>query len=100
MVCFAASLRFFLLTGIDYHDHVTEWGTHWNFFMTIAFLNVLMVLIRSAKHVLVIALGTMLCAEFVQAHWDLKTYIYHAPRIDMISANKEGIISIGGYFSI
>lgn len=99
-VVFAASLRFFLLSGIDYHDHVTEWGVHWNFFVTIAFLNVLIVLIRSAKHCLVIAISTMFVAEFIQANWDLKTYIYHAPRVDMISANKEGIISIGGYFAI
>ena len=65
LVCFAASLRFFLLTGIDYHDHVTEWGVHWNFFMTIAFLNVFMVLIRSSKHALVIAITTLFASEFI-----------------------------------
>jgi phosphatidylinositol glycan class W len=51
----SASIRFFLLTGIDYHDHVTEWGVHWNFFMTIAVINVLTVFIRSSKFALLYA---------------------------------------------
>lgn len=100
LVTFAASLRFFLLHSINYHDHVTEWGVHWNFFVTIAFLNVMTVFIRSSKHVLLIAISTIFVSEFIQAHWDLKTYIYNAPRIDFITANKEGFISIAGYFSI
>lgn len=68
--------------------------------MTIAFLNVMIVFIRSSKYTLVIAVATLFISEFIQAHWDLKTYIYHAPRVDLISANKEGIISVAGYFSI
>jgi phosphatidylinositol glycan class W len=55
LVILAASIRFFLLTGIDYHDHVTEWGVHWNFFMTIAVINVLQVFVRSSKFALLYA---------------------------------------------
>lgn len=47
-VTIAATIRFFLLTGIEYHDHVTEWGVHWNFFLTIAILNVFGVFLRSS----------------------------------------------------
>ena len=100
LVVLAASIRFFLLTGIDYHDHVTEWGVHWNFFMTIACLNVMNVFIRSSKYAIVIAVAILLFQEFIQVHWDLETYIYHAPRNNLISANREGIISILGYFSL
>lgn len=52
LVMLAASIRFFLLHGIDYHDHVTEWGVHWNFFMTIAVINVTLVFVRSSKFAL------------------------------------------------
>lgn len=53
-ICLGASVRFFMLTGIDYHDHVTEWGTHWNFFVTIAFLNFFGVFVRSSRFIMVI----------------------------------------------
>jgi len=55
-VCVAASVRFVLLTSIDYHEHVTEWGTHWNFYLTIAVLNVFIVFIRSSDYALPIAI--------------------------------------------
>ena len=64
-VCVAASVRFVLLTSIDYHDHVTEWGTHWNFYLTIAVLNVFFVFIRSSDYSLPIAIISLLSQEFV-----------------------------------
>ena len=96
-ITLAATIRFFLLSGIDYHDHVTEWGVHWNFFVTIALLNTSLVFIRSSKHALLYGILLVLVNEIVQLHWDLKTYIWHAPREDLVTANKEGIISLVGY---
>ena len=99
-VSLAATIRFFLLTGIEYHDHVTEWGVHWNFFLTIALLNVFAVFIRSSKYAFIYGLVLLIVAEFASLTWDLKTYIFYAPRTDMISANKEGILSLPGYMAI
>ena len=59
-VCLAASVRFILLTSIDYHDHVTEWGTHWNFYLTIAVLNVFFVFVRSSDYALVVGLALLI----------------------------------------
>jgi phosphatidylinositol glycan class W len=59
-VCLAASVRFILLTSIDYHDHVTEWGTHWNFYLTIAVLNVVFVFVRSSDYALVVGLALLI----------------------------------------
>lgn len=98
-VCLGASVRFVLLKGIDYHDHVTEWGTHWNFFLTIACLNVWSVFIRSSKYVMYYGFGMLIVFELWQQHYDMKTYIWHGPRDDMISANREGIISLPGYMA-
>lgn len=60
---FAASVRFFMLGVIDYHDHVTEWGTHWNFFVTIAILNVAIVFIRSSEYTMIYGFVLMIANE-------------------------------------
>jgi hypothetical protein len=59
-VCLAASVRFFLLTGVEYHDHVTEWGVHWNFFLTIAILNIFNVFLRSTKYAFIYGIALLL----------------------------------------
>lgn len=62
IVTIAACIRYFLLTGIDYHDHVTEWGVHWNFYATIAAVNIILAFFRQNKF----ALETGLCVLVVQ----------------------------------
>lgn len=100
-VMIAASIRFILLIKIvGYHEHVTEWGVHWNFFVTIAVIRLLLVFVRSSKYAMFLGLALLLGSELIQKEFDLKTYIWHAPRTDFISANKEGLISLAGYISI
>ena len=99
-VSIAATVRFFLLTGIEYHDHVTEWGVHWNFFLTVGLLGVFSVFLRSSKNAMLYGLILLLAFEFASLQWDLRTYIFYAPRTNMISANKEGILSLPGYLAI
>ena len=99
-ITIAASVRFFLLSGVEYHGHVTEWGVHWNFFATIACLNILGCFIRSSKYCLLYAFIILLASEFVSQGYDLKSYILFAPRTDWISANREGVCSVLGYFSM
>lgn len=96
----AACVRFYLLASFNYHDHVTEWGVHWNFYLTIAIIRILMVFLRSSKYAMSYGLSLLVISEFIQKEFDLKTYILHAPRVDLISANKEGIISLPGYIAI
>lgn len=100
-IMIAASIRFILLIKIvGYHEHVTEWGVHWNFFVTIAVIRLFLVFIRSSKFAMFQGLAILFVGELVQKQFDLKTYIWHAPRTDFISANKEGLISLSGYVSI
>jgi phosphatidylinositol glycan class W len=62
----AATIRFFLLTGIEYHDHVTEWGVHWNFFLTIIIINLFVVFVRSSKLAIVYAFSLLIISEIFQ----------------------------------
>ena len=95
----AATIRFVLLKGINYHDHVTEWGVHWSFFCTLAVLLILVTLLRSSKYVLFYGFGLLVLSDLMTMHFDLQTYVFHAPRENLISANKEGLFSIAGYFA-
>ena len=47
-----------------------------------------------------IGLTIMLAYQVAITHYDLAQYIFFAPRTEIISANREGIFSIFGYFSL
>ncbi|KAJ3275912.1 Cullin-2 [Terramyces sp. JEL0728] len=85
---------------LDYQEHVTEYGVHWNFFVTLSLLPIL-VSIQSAlipkMPIILVALG---CYQYVLSNYGLENYILHGPRIDLISMNREGIYSLLGYYSI
>ena len=95
-----ACIRFYLLTSVNYHEHVTEWGVHWNFYLTIALIRILMVFLRSTEYAMFYGFSILVINEFIQKEFNLKSYILHAPRTDLISANKEGLISLPGYVAI
>jgi hypothetical protein len=49
---------------------------------------------------LAIAIGIMMVYEFALVTLGLKSYVFYGPRNDIISANKEGIVSSCGYVAI
>eukprot|EP00347_Sterkiella_histriomuscorum_P017350 403349721 len=100
IVTVAGSIRFFLLKDLNYQEHLTEWGAHWNFFATISVVNFALVFIRDIKHSLLISLVLMTGYEFALTSFGLKNYILYGPRNDIISANREGIFSTFGYLSL
>lgn len=97
-------IRLYSVKGLDYAEHVTEYGVHWNFFFTLALLPPFVALFQSAFEVIpsYAALAILLGAvyEIVLNTTDLKAYILTAPRTDLISKNREGIFSFLGYLSI
>ena len=65
-VLVAASIRFILLIKIvGYHEHVTEWGVHWNFFVTIAIIRFTLVFVRSSKFSMLLGLSLLFGSEMV-----------------------------------
>ena len=59
-----------------------------------------MVFLRSSKFAMEYGFLILLLSEFASKKYDLSNYMFYAPRTDMISANKEGILSLPGYISI
>lgn len=96
-------VRLSSVKAVDYAEHVTEYGLHWNFFFTLAFLAPLAALMQFrptwVAPSLVPAL-VILPYEALLHHRRFLTYILTAPRTDLISQNREGIFSFWGYLAI
>jgi len=98
-------VRLYSVKGLDYAEHVTEYGVHWNFFFTLALLPPSVALFDALFAVTpsVLALLSILIVGLYQAILeltDLKAYILTAPRTDLLSKNREGVFSFLGYLAI
>lgn len=97
-------IRFLSVKGLDYAEHVTEYGVHWNFFFTLGFLPPFVAAFQSALKFVpsyaALALILGVTYQVVLESTDLKAYILTAPRVDLISKNREGIFSFIGYLAI
>jgi len=94
-------VRLLVLWGIDYHVPAEEYGTHWNFFHTIAVVSLLATAsdlsARASGYAGCIALGLY---QMALSNFGLAEFLLHAPRTTFFSANKEGILSCIGYLGI
>ncbi|KAF7972112.1 hypothetical protein HWV62_18820 [Athelia sp. TMB] len=96
-------VRVLLVKSTEYPEHATEYGTHWNFFITLALLPVLQVLLHPLiARMPVAALGSLVAVahQLALSFGGLEGYVLDAPRIGIFSANKEGIVSLTGYLAI
>ena len=96
-------IRLYSVKGLDYAEHVTEYGVHWNFFFTLAFLPPFVALSQPLPALVRCYILPYLIVTVYQECLDstrLKAYILTAPRIDLLSQNREGIFSFWGYLSI
>jgi phosphatidylinositol glycan class W len=94
--------RVVLTKGVNYQEHNSEYGLHWNFFFTLGFLPPFVTLIAFCRKLApfsVLALVIACTYQFALCQ-GLQDWILKTPRIDLISANKEGICSFFGYLSI
>ncbi|KAF2661896.1 GPI-anchored wall transfer protein 1 [Lophiostoma macrostomum CBS 122681] len=97
-------IRLLSVKGLDYAEHVTEYGVHWNFFFTLGFLPPFVALFQSAfDYVPSYAVLSCAVAIIYQTTLDstnLKAYILTAPRTGLLSQNREGVFSFVGYLAI
>lgn len=97
--------RLIMTRQVEYQEHITEYGVHWNFFFTLAFTNVVCSVIlkyvnRSTYGYFFMFLGLTITYE-ITLQIGLQDWILSdAPRHDFVSANREGIASIMGYVAL
>lgn len=98
-------IRLVCVTCLGYHENITEYGSHWNFFFTLASVRLLsslvQVLVTSTKAVWVTSVAVAVMYEglltFYLADWILAT---DTPRDNIVNSNREGLFSALGYLSI
>eukprot|EP00960_Hanusia_phi_P022894 676335-Hanusia_phi.AAC.1 len=98
-------------------EKVTEYGVHWNFFFTLAFISIFGSLVpvdekarrrcddsagldqeRQVSTICVFAISSGY--EILLHRSGLQRYILEADRTDVFSANREGIMGCVGYTSL
>lgn len=103
---FLGFIRLYSVKSLDYAEHVSEYGVHWNFFFTLALLGPAFALVQPIFQ-LVPSYGLLAFAIAVayELHLfltkNLKRYILIYPRgDDWLSQNREGVYSFIGYLAI
>jgi glucosaminylphosphatidylinositol acyltransferase len=99
--------RLWSVKSLEYAEHVSEYGVHWNFFFTLALLplvmSVLQPLLRFIRaynlFAFALAIGYELILYMVPG---MKAYIILSERKpdDWLSQNREGVFSFIGYLAI
>lgn len=100
-------VRLLSVKGLDYVEHVSEYGVHWNFFFTLALLPLATAVLQPLLHIVpslgVLAFVLAMCYELV-LHYVPGTmfYIILSERTegDWLSQNREGVYSFTGYLAI
>lgn len=97
-------IRLISVKGLDYAEHVTEYGVHWNFFFTLGFLPPFAALFQSAFELVpsyaILSFALAAVYEIALDWTSLGSYILIAPRHNLFSQNREGIFSFLGYLAI
>ncbi|DAZ95884.1 TPA: hypothetical protein N0F65_009086 [Lagenidium giganteum] len=96
-------LRFLTVKGVNYQEHVTEYGVHWNFYFTLggvylvySFFELLGPWATSPQFA--VAVGVVY--QIYLTHYGGEDFVINAPRDTLFSQNREGILSLLGYTSL
>ena len=92
-------MRMIILKVINYQEHVSEYGIHWNFFVTLFFIW----LIADITHYICprivipyISTFVLIIYQYILSTTMLTDYIFNANRDNFFSSNREGIVSLIG----
>lgn len=95
--------RTYFVSKADYHHYVFEYGVHWNFFLTLAFLKIInLFILPFISNCCLSIFATILVVIYeISLNCGLAGWILSdAPRDSFFSANREGILSLIGYEAI
>lgn len=92
--------KFFAHTAVDYQEHVSEYGVHWNFFMSLGVVVLFSAVITLKKAQALILAGVVMTSYEIALRNGLEEFILNAPRDSFFSMNREGICGCIGFFCI
>lgn len=101
------ALRFTTTNELNYQQHISEYGVHWNFFLTLAFTKLFgTILIGILPHFEYIKYMSIILLFIHESILQLGASDYvidsnnQVKRNNIVSANREGIFSLMGYVSL
>lgn len=92
--------RMIMLKLSNYQEHVSEYGIHWNFFVTLYAVWTLTDIFHffiPRKYLVWVALFGLILYQIALVNYSLTDFILSSPRNSFFLANKEGFISLFGY---
>ncbi|XP_067394224.1 phosphatidylinositol-glycan biosynthesis class W protein [Emydura macquarii macquarii] len=100
--------RLISVKAVEYHEHFSEYGVHWNFFFTLAIVRMTASLLLTVFPTNKSWIVAVILAVFYQLILDttyLKMFVLHGSdgkdtRIGFLNANREGVFSLSGYLAI
>ncbi|XP_054250413.1 phosphatidylinositol-glycan biosynthesis class W protein [Indicator indicator] len=100
--------RLLSVKSLEYHEHTSEYGVHWNFFFTLAFVRLaasLLLAIFPKTKSWIIAINLAVLYQLILNTTSLKMFILHGSngrdtRVGFLNANREGLLSLFGYLAI
>ncbi|NXI12524.1 PIGW protein, partial [Irena cyanogastra] len=100
--------RLLSVKSIEYQEHISEYGVHWNFFFTLASVRLaasLLLAIFPKHKAWLVALALAVLYQLLLSTTSLKMFILHGSdgrdsRLGFLDANREGLLSLFGYLAI
>ncbi|KXJ18339.1 Phosphatidylinositol-glycan biosynthesis class W protein [Exaiptasia diaphana] len=103
--------RFLAVKSTDYQEHISEYGVHWNFFITLFIVKVLstiLVQLPILSNPCTYGLTGFIIAIFYQlslTRWGLEYFVINGSsvsgiRYGFVDANREGLSSCFGYLAL
>nr|XP_054764341.1 phosphatidylinositol-glycan biosynthesis class W protein-like isoform X1 [Lytechinus pictus] len=100
--------RLVSVKGVDYHEHISEYGLYWNFFFTLAATKILCTLIllfAPVRWSAVISVSLAVGYQYLLTHRGLEDLVLHGTDLNdsrngFFNANREGLVSCLGYVAI
>lgn len=94
--------RLISVKATNYQEHVGEYGVHWNFFLTIAAVNLLTTIVNPGPRVLLPLGAAVLCGyQLLLTGFDWSDWVHSDTREgSWVSLNKEGLSSLWGYWAL
>jgi phosphatidylinositol glycan class W len=103
-------LRTWTNKELEYQEHVSEYGVHWNFFFTMGVLAIVPPLVPIGRGTWMLPAVMLSLYQIALSFGQLQEYIETTPRtcnhddttwcVGFVAANREGILGSIGYLSI